>query len=78
MLDHTVVLFGSGMGYGGTHSCKNLPILVAGGGLKHLGHVDASSNGKNMPLCNLFLTLIQHFGIQRDTFNVSTGTFNFG
>lgn len=78
MLDHTVVLFGSGMGYGGTHSCKKLPILVAGGGLKHLGHVNVRINGKNMPLCNLFLTLIQHFGIERDTFNVSTGTFNFG
>lgn len=77
MLDHAVVLFGSGMGYGGTHSCKKLPTLVAGGGLKHQRHVNARSSGKNMPLCNLFLTLIQHLGIERDTFNVSTGTFDF-
>ncbi len=77
MLDHTIVLFGSGMGYGGTHSNRNLPILVAGGGFKHRGHVDTrSSSGANMPLCNLFLTLIQRFGIERDRFNASTGSFD--
>ena len=42
MLDHTIVLFGSGMGYGGTHSNRNLPIVVAGGGFRHRGHVDGS------------------------------------
>lgn len=77
MLDHTIVLFGSGMGYGGTHSNRNLPILVAGGGFKHRGHVDARSNsGKNMPLCNLYVTLMQRFGIERDSFNTSTGAFD--
>ena len=77
MLDHTVVLFGSGMGYGGTHSNRNLPILVAGGGFKHRGHVDTrNSSGKNMPLCNLYNTIQQRFGIERDQFNTSTGTFD--
>ena len=78
MLDHTVVLFGSGMGYGGTHSNRNLPILVAGGGFDHQGHVDTrDSGGDNMPLCNLFVTLLRRFGIQRDSFNTSTGAFEF-
>lgn len=76
VLDHTIVLFGSGMGYGGTHSNRNLPILVAGGGFRHLGHVDArSGSGNNMPLCNLYLTLLQRFGVERDQFNTSTGAF---
>jgi len=76
MLDRTIVLFGSGMGYGGTHSNRDLPILVAGGGFKHLGHVDVRDNaGRNMPLCNLYLTLMQRFGIERDSFNTSTGSF---
>lgn len=76
MLDHTVVLFGSGMGYGGTHSNRNLPILVAGGGFQHRGHVDTrNSSGENMPLCNLYVTLLQRFGIERDSFNTSTGAF---
>ena len=77
MLDHTIVLFGSGMGYGGTHSNRNLPIMVAGGGFKHRGHVDAASrSGTNMPLCNLFVTLMQQFGIERDRFNTSSGRFD--
>lgn len=76
MLDHTIVLFGSGMGYGGTHSNRNLPIIVAGGGFQHRGHVDTrDTSGNNMPLCNLYLTLLQRFGIERDTFNTSTGAF---
>lgn len=78
MLDHTVVLFGSGMGYGGTHSNRNLPILVAGGGLRHCGHVDTrDASGDNMPLCNLYLTLLQHFGLEYDQFNQSSATFDF-
>ncbi|MCG6158026.1 DUF1552 domain-containing protein [Rubinisphaera margarita] len=78
MLDYTVVLFGSGMGYGGTHSNKNLPILVAGGGLEHCGHVDTrDSSGNNMPLCNLYLTLLQHFGLEYEQFNQSTTAFDF-
>ncbi len=77
MLDHTIVLFGSGMGYGGTHSNRNLPIMVAGGGFNHLGHVDTrNSSGSNMPLCNLYVTLLQRFGIERDRFNTSTGSFD--
>ena len=76
LLDNTVVLFGSGMGYGGTHSNRNLPIMVAGGGFNHRGHVDArNASGKNMPLCNLYATLQQRFGIERDAFNTSDGTF---
>ena len=78
LLDNTVVLFGSGMGYGGTHSNRNLPILVAGGGFKHLGHHDcATVSGESMPLCNLYVTLLQRFGIERDKFNISTGSFDF-
>ena len=76
LLDNTIVLFGSGMGYGGTHSNRNLPIMVAGGGFEHRGHVDAQdASGKSMPLCNLYVTLMQRFGIERDKFNKSTGSF---
>jgi len=78
MLDNTVVLFGSGMGYGGTHSNRNLPIMVAGGGFKHCGHVDTrDSNGDNMPLCNLYLTLLQRFGLEYEQFNQSSSGFDF-
>ena len=35
LLDHTMVLFGSGMGNASSHTNNNLPIIVAGGGFKH-------------------------------------------
>ena len=43
LLDRTMVLFGSGMSYGHSHSNSNLPILLAGGrglGFKHGQHID--------------------------------------
>jgi hypothetical protein len=43
LLDRTMILFGSGMSYGHSHSNSNLPILLAGGsalGLKHGQHID--------------------------------------
>jgi hypothetical protein len=43
LLDRTMVLFGSGMSYGHSHSNSNLPVLLAGGrglGLKHGQHLD--------------------------------------
>jgi len=43
LLDHTMVLFGSGMSYGHSHGNANLPTILAGGvglGLKHGKHID--------------------------------------
>jgi hypothetical protein len=43
LLDRTMILFGSGMSYGHSHSNSNLPILLAGGrglGLRHGQHID--------------------------------------
>lgn len=78
MLDHTMILFGSGMnsGKGGDHSPKNLPLLVAGGkgyGLKHGQHL-AFDMDKHAPLSNVLLTLLQRMGVEADSFNDSTGT----
>ncbi|MDA0586569.1 MAG: DUF1552 domain-containing protein [Planctomycetota bacterium] len=80
MLDHTMIMFGSGMnsGKGGEHSPKNLPLLVAGGksfGLKHVQHL-AFDNDSHPPLSNVLLTLIQKMGVEADRFNDSTGTLN--
>ncbi len=43
LLDHTQILFGSGMAYGHSHGNANLPTILAGGralGLKHGHHLD--------------------------------------
>ena len=75
LLDSTQILFGSGMGDGSAHTNKNLPVIVAGGGYKHQTHIRMpDEQGKRVPLCNLFLTMAQRFGIDVDTFGHSKGT----
>jgi hypothetical protein len=73
LLDQTMVFLGSNLGSGSTHSTKNLPVLLAGGGFKHGQHL-AFDPAKPPPLCNLYLTMLQRLGIESDRFGSSTGT----
>ncbi|WP_395737596.1 DUF1552 domain-containing protein [Prosthecobacter sp.] len=72
LLDRTMVLFGSNMGDANTHDNTNLPILLAGGGFKHGQHL-AFKRDNNLPLSNLFVTLLQHLGVESNQFGSSTG-----
>jgi hypothetical protein len=51
LLDRTMVLYGTPMGSANSHSNLNLPVLLAGGGFKHAGHL-AFDAKKNYPLPN--------------------------
>jgi hypothetical protein len=73
LLDDTAVLFGSNMSNGSNHSNVNLPILLAGGRFKHGEHLQFDTKN-NTPLCNLFVSMLQHMGLERDSFSTSTGT----
>jgi hypothetical protein len=78
MLDHTMVVYGSGMNSGerGDHSPKNLPLIVAGGGawgLKHGQHL-AHNPDKHPPLSNVLLSVAQKMGVETDRFQDATGT----
>jgi hypothetical protein len=75
LLDRTMVLFGSNMGDSNTHDNTNLPMLLAGGGLRHGQHL-AFKRDNNTPLCNLFVTMLQRLGLETDAFGSSTGTLN--
>ncbi|MBN8418823.1 MAG: DUF1552 domain-containing protein [Verrucomicrobia bacterium] len=73
LLDRTMVLFGSNMGDANTHDNTNLPILLAGGGFKHGQHL-AFKRDTNLPLSNLFLSLLHRLGVDSDQFGSSTST----
>ncbi len=75
LLDRTMILFGSNMGDANTHDNKNLPILVAGGRLRHGQHL-AFRREHNRPLCNLYVTMLQNLGVETEAFGSSTGTTN--
>jgi hypothetical protein len=52
-------------------------VLVAGGGYAHQTHVAMpEEQGKRVPLCNLYLTIAQRFGIETAAFGNSKGTIN--
>lgn len=73
LLDRTTLFFGSNLGNGSSHSCKNLPVLVAGGGFRHGQHL-AFDPAEPPPLSNLFVSMLQRLGIETDQFGSSTGT----
>jgi hypothetical protein len=73
LLDRTMVLMGSNLGNASSHSCKNLPMLLAGGGFRHGQHL-AFDQSKPPPLCNLFVSMLQRLGLEIDQFGSSTGT----
>ena len=72
LLDNTMALLGSGMGNASSHSNKNLPLLLAGGGFKHGEHLRYEKGGT--PASNLFVSMLQRFGVETDKFNLATGT----
>lgn len=72
LLDNTQVLFTSNLGDASAHSSYNLPVLLAGGGYKHQGHV-AFRGETNKPLCNLYVRMLQTMGVETDRFGSSDG-----
>ncbi len=75
LLDKTMVLFGSGMGNASSHSNRDLPLLLAGGGFRHGEHKDFPKSAKKQtPLCNLYVSMLQRFGMEIDHFGTSSGT----
>lgn len=73
LLDHSLYLYGSGIGNPNIHDHTNLPILVAGGaagGMKGGRHIKYA---KPTPLANLHLTLLDKVGVHLDSFADSNG-----
>ena len=70
LLDHTLYLFGSGMGNPDAHDHANLPIVVAGGRIKGGQHIEYK---EPTPLANLHLTLLDKVGVRLDSFADSRG-----
>ena len=72
LLDHTLLLYGTGMGDSDHHTPVNLPAVVVGGG-------GAIAGGRHIqypmhtPFTNLGLTLLQKVGVERERVADSTG-----
>ncbi len=73
LLDRTMVFFSSNLGNASSHSCRNLPVILAGGGFRHGRHL-AFDPADPPPLCNLYVTMLQQLGVETGAFGSSTGT----
>jgi hypothetical protein len=73
LLDHSILVYGSGMSDGNGHTGAPLPHVVVGGGagqIKGNRHVMTS---QGTPMANLLLTVAQKCGVERERFGVSKG-----
>ncbi|MGE3809293.1 MAG: DUF1552 domain-containing protein [Gemmataceae bacterium] len=75
LLDRTQVLYASDLGNASAHTTSNLPILLAGGGFKHAGHV-AFDRKNNKLMSNLFVRMLRQMDIDVDRFGNSNGTLS--
>ncbi len=73
LLDHTMYLFGSGMGNPDAHDHANLPIVVAGGGAGKMKGGRHVKYKEPTPLANLHLTLLEKVGVRMESFADSRG-----
>jgi Protein of unknown function (DUF1552) len=73
VLDHTIVLFGSGAST--THNPRNLPTLIAGGSRLGLKHGTYWRNGETR-MANLYLSILRTLGVPQESFADSSGTLS--
>jgi hypothetical protein len=72
LLDRTAVFYTSNLGNSSSHDNNNLPIILAGGGFKHHGHV-ACNTKNNTLLSNLYVRMLHQMGIEAKSFGASNG-----
>ncbi len=73
LLDHSLILYGSGMGNGNVHAADHLPTLLVGGGAgsmkgnRHIVPPERTPNG------NMLVSVAEKMGVNMDSFGSSTG-----
>ena len=68
LLDHCVVLYGSGMGHSDNHTAQRIPIVLAGQGGGKLKTGRYLRYSKNQELGRLHLSLLELFGADKESF----------
>ncbi|RPH60753.1 MAG: DUF1552 domain-containing protein [Acidobacteria bacterium] len=73
LLDHSMVLYGSGMSDGNQHNHTDLPIILAGGASGRLKGGRHLRNPKDTAMSNLLVALLDKLDVRADRFGDSTG-----
>lgn len=73
LLDHSMILYGSGLSDGDLHSHFDLPTIVVGGGACNLKGNRYIQHPDGVPMSNLLLGMMHKVGVESDAFGDSTG-----
>lgn len=79
LLDHSMIMYGSALSDPDRHNHENLPIVLAGRGCdtlktgRHVKYNNAFRTKKEIPLSNLFVSMLDRMGVNADKFGDSNG-----
>jgi hypothetical protein len=73
LLDHSMIVYGSGIADGSQHTHVNLPILIAGRGNGSIKPGRFLKYPSGTPTTNLWLTLLDRMGVHPESVGDSTG-----
>jgi hypothetical protein len=73
LLDHSLVLYGSGISDGNQHNHTDLPIILAGGASGRLKGGRHIRNAPKTPMANLLVSILEVMQVPADTIGDSTG-----
>src|SRR5882672_9788658 len=76
LLDHSLVLYGSGMSNSNVHNHSPLPILVAGGAAGKLKGGRHLKYPENTPMSNLLMSILDKVGAPQESIGDSTGALS--
>ena len=73
LLDHSMLVYGSGISDGNIHFHMDLPTVVVGGGAGRLKGGRHLRYGTDTPVTNLYVSLLDKLGVPVESFGDSTG-----
>ena len=73
LLDHSMVVYGSGIADGNKHTHEDLPVLLVGAAAARSSRGGTSATPRTTPMTNLYLTLLDRMGVRPETIGDSTG-----
>jgi hypothetical protein len=77
LLDHSIIVYGSAIADGNSHSHNDLPVLVAGRGNGQLKSGRHIQYAKGTPMTNLYVTLLDRMNVQTEKLGDSTGKLEY-
>jgi hypothetical protein len=77
LLDHSMIVYGSGLSDGNRHDHANLPLVIAGRGNGSLKPGRMVRYPDETPITNLYIAMLDRMGVHAETLGDSTGPLGY-